>query len=913
MGILLRASNDSDPFPPVPHGARGTMDMTPLGLPAWVWSLLALALGVALSYWIATLQQGRVEVEQRRTLTHVTESGYAALVDQLEACELLVRSVQSVFLASEVVTADEFARVHANLQPRETFPSLQAMAYARREVRADGEHYIYELVAPWSGNERVIGLDITQQPPNLAAVLRSRDNDQPALSAPFRLVQAGPQGVVDGVTLRLPVYTPGAPPRTVAERRQRMRGSLAVSFRIGSLIESALPRKARSQLKLHVQVSDVTDGAALALYDTHPRIKSGAGSAHHRDAGSGFRFDRELPYGGRVWLVAMHQIGNATAGLAWHQSVLMPGLIASLLLALLVWSAATTRRHALELGSQMSRRYRESEQRFRTLNELMPALVLLARADDGRVDYANLAARERLGEEVGSGALLGELFDDDDVRALLATIDDDDNWRNVETMLRSLNGDRFWASTSISQVDVEGQHKLLVVAKDISEQRQFTELLSYQATHDALTELYNRREFERHVERALLAVAKGDAPCAVLYIDLDQFKLINDTSGHLAGDQLLSQLALAMAELVRGGDVLARLGGDEFGILALNAHADGALILAERLRVRIDSFIYVWEQRSYNISASIGVVLIDRPGQTLREVLSHADTACYMAKDHGRNRIHFYSEQDDETIQRRGEMEWAHRLRWVIDEGRLLLDYQEVHPLHPEPDEDPHIELLIRLRDEDGRVVLPGAFLPAAERYGLLPTLDRWVIAQAISHFDQLHVNGRPPGRCSLNLSASTLEDDKLADYILGLIEQHAVPPSRLCFEITETEAVRNMARAVHFIERLRAAGCLVALDDFGAGMSSFGYLKNLPVDVIKIDGSFIRDIGHDPMSRSIVEVIAEIGHQRGIDVVAEWVDDGNMLATLRELGVDYAQGFALHRPEPVLFQRVSRTQDLPG
>jgi EAL domain-containing protein (putative c-di-GMP-specific phosphodiesterase class I) len=309
------------------------------------------------------------------------------------------------------------------------------------------------------------------------------------------------------------------------------------------------------------------------------------------------------------------------------------------------------------------------------------------------------------------------------------------------------------------------------------------------------------------------------------------------------------------------------------------------------------------------ISASIGVVLMDHPGQTMREVLSQADTACYMAKDHGRNRVHLFSEEDDEITRRRGEMEWHHRLRWVLEENRLLLDYQEVVPLQQAPAE-PHIELLIRLRDEQGQVVMPGAFLPAAERYGMVSLLDRWVIAQAIAHFDQLHASGRPPGRCSVNLSAASLEDDSFVDYVLELIERHGIEASRLCFEITETEAVRNLARAVSFIERLRAGGCLVALDDFGAGMSSFGYIKNLPVDVIKIDGSFIRDLDGDPMNRSIVEVITEIGHQRGLDVVAEWVGDQKVIATLRALGVDYGQGFALHRPEPVLYQRLARRVD---
>jgi diguanylate cyclase (GGDEF)-like protein len=567
----------------------------------------------------------------------------------------------------------------------------------------------------------------------------------------------------------------------------------------------------------------------------------------------------------------------------------------------------------------MSHRFRESEQRFRTLNDLLPALVLLVRPEDGCVIYANQAAHARLGENIERGVTLESLFEDPALRKRLRRKPAermaveapeptaDAGWDNVEAVLVSLGGDRFWVATSIARIRIAGEERMLMVASDISEQRQLTELLGHQASHDNLTELYNRREFERHVRRALQAVVPGAPVRALMYIDLDQFKLINDTSGHLAGDQLLSQLALVMSDLMRPGDVLARLGGDEFGVLVQPSVEGDVLALAERLRTRIEGHIYLWEHRSYTISASIGVVMLDQPGMTLREVLAQADTACYVAKDHGRNRIHVFSGQDAETIRRRGEMEWANRLRWVIEEGRLLLDYQEIQPLQPGPPQDPHIELLLRLRDEEGRVVMPGAFLPAAERYGLVPQLDRWVIAEAIANFDRLHASGRVPGRCSLNLSAATLEDEGLGDYVLGLIRQHGIAPGRLCFEITETEAVRNLARAVRFIERLRAFGCQVALDDFGAGMSSFGYLKNLPVDVIKIDGSFIRDVEVDPMSRSIVDAITEIGHQRGLQVVAEWVDSDRLVETLRALGVDYGQGFALHRPEPVLY-RASRT-----
>jgi EAL domain-containing protein (putative c-di-GMP-specific phosphodiesterase class I) len=314
--------------------------------------------------------------------------------------------------------------------------------------------------------------------------------------------------------------------------------------------------------------------------------------------------------------------------------------------------------------------------------------------------------------------------------------------------------------------------------------------------------------------------------------------------------------------------------------------------------------VFSWEQRSYPVSASIGGVMIDQPDISMKELFAQADTACYMAKEGGRNRVHFYSEQDDETAQRRSEMEWVNRLRWALEEDRLLLDYQELRALPARAGQPPQIEVLLRLRDEDGRIVLPGAFLPAAERYGLMPLIDRWVIETTLANFDRLHDQGPALALCEINLSGASIEDDSLADLILALLERHRVDPARVCFEITETVAVRNLARVGAFIARLREVGCLFALDDFGAGMSSFGYLKNLPVDFIKIDGSFIRDIARDPMSQSIVQAVTDIGHQRGMQVIAEWVSSGEIIERLVEIGVDYAQGFALHKPEPVLFQR---------
>ena len=873
-----------------------------LGLPAWTWALIGLLLGLGATSAALLVERHNLEAEAQLHLSQIAKRSVSQVERQLETSGLLLRTVQSACFVAADLDQPRFEEIHDNLHAHHMSPSLVAIAFAKRQPGQSGRpRYVYVRVAPLAGNTGLLGFDAAAQPANLRALERARDIDLPVLSAAFTLNQlAHDRRDATGITMRLPVYSPGPRPVNAAERRARENGALAISMRVRPLLLAALPAEALERFR--VSVFDVTSGAHEAVYASNATALPGGRS-----------YGGDIVFGERRWQVLMQPRDRGyEASILWM--VGLGGVLASLLLALLFWSVANTRRRALTLGRQMSARFRDSEERFRALNDLLPALVLMARADDGQIIYANEAAVARLGEGIGAGVAIGTLFDDEALQQRLLERDAHAEWSNVDAVLKTLNDDRFWAATSIARVRVHGVDKLLMVANDISEQRQLTELLSYQATHDTLTELFNRREFERRLQRALYGIGKGEPVCALVYIDLDQFKLINDTSGHLAGDQLLSQLALVMAEQLRGGDILARLGGDEFGILAYDSSREGAQALAERLRARVEGYIFVWKQRSFNISASLGVVLLDTPGVTLTDALSHADSACYMAKDRGRNRAHFYSEQDDETMRRRGEMEWANRLRWVIEEGRLLLDYQEVQllqdcaPTHgmsgPEAPQGPHIELLIRLRDEDGGVVLPGAFLPAAERYGLMSLIDRWVVGQAIANFDRLHISGLTPGRCSVNLAASTLEDEDLAEYVLDLIQRHGVAPSRLWFEITETEAVRNLARAVRFIERVRAVGCQVALDDFGAGMSSFGYLKDLPVDVIKIDGSFIRDLDIDPMSRSVINAITDIGHQRGLDVVAEWVANDTCAKALKELGVDYGQGFGLHRPERVLYQR---------
>lgn len=863
-------------------------------MPPLAWAVALLVVGFLFTGWVARREWRDARHRADAAYQLAADHDVQRLEDQLAAAAALLRAMQTVFLADDRMDQAQFTQYNENLRLRTRLPGHVASAFARRQPDPDDPGriaYVYQLAAPVHGNESLIGFDMAPQKENLLALQRARDADVATVSEPFTLHQPAADGkALMGITLRLPVYSHGPVPDSIQARRTREIGALAVSLRLDALVRDALPVQALEQFR--VRIRDMDGASTAAFFDS--------GTAIAVDAPS---YLRTLEFGGRRWQVQL-QPRPAPLDMGRTRTVLIAGVVISSLLALLLWSLATTRRRALVLGSRMSARFGESEARLRTLNELLPALVLLADGRDGRIVYANQAARLRLGDL--GGRTMASLFEDPALSLGVAGLDAvDRGWNNVEAELAGSGSGPFWVNSSIAQVEVEGKSHLLMVATDISEQRELTERLSYQATHDALTELCNRREFERRVEQALAErkARTGGLPCALLYVDLDQFKLINDLSGHMAGDQLLAQLALTMRQWGRPGDVLARLGGDEFGLLAFDVDAQAARALAEDLRERIEAQMFTWQEHTYTISASIGVVMVDHGDPTLKNLLAWADTACYLAKENGRNRVHVYRE-DDETTRRLGEMEWANRLRSAMEQDRLLLDYQEIILLAPLPAQAPSIELLLRLRDEEGGIVLPGTFLPAAERYGMMPLIDRWVIRTALAHFHELHPAGARLGLCAINLSGASIEDPALADFILDCAAEFKVPAQKLCFEITETVAVRSLLKVVHVIERLREAGCLIALDDFGAGMSSFGYLKNLPVDIIKIDGSFIRDLGIDPMSRTIVSAIAQIGHQRGLKVVAEWVNGSHTSSALSLLGVDYGQGYALHRPERVLFQR---------
>lgn len=438
---------------------------------------------------------------------------------------------------------------------------------------------------------------------------------------------------------------------------------------------------------------------------------------------------------------------------------------------------------------------------------------------------------------------------------------------------------------------------VVLAFNDISEKHMLTLQLSYQARHDSLTGLVNRGEFELQLAELINSAAALHRSHALLYLDLDQFKIINDTCGHSIGDQLLRELANMLKGQVRGADTLARLGGDEFGVLLSNCPMEKATAIANDLLEAVREFRFEWDDKTYSVGASIGLVEINEVSGTAARMLSAADTACYAAKDTGRNRVQIYQPDDAEMARRHGEMHWVGRIARAFEEDRFQLYFQPIMALEPGENEAAHFEVLIRMLDEHDQMIPPNSFIPAAERYNLMRSVDRWVVANT---FNWLVANAATDLVCSINLSGQSIGDDQFLNFIFNQFKGTRVAPQKVCFEITETAAIANLSKAADFIGELKAIGCRFALDDFGSGLSSFSYLKNLPVDYLKIDGIFVKDMVNNPIDSAMVEAINSIGQVMGIKTIAEYAEDEATLHKLKAIGVNYAQGYAIARPTPL-------------
>jgi diguanylate cyclase (GGDEF)-like protein/PAS domain S-box-containing protein len=413
----------------------------------------------------------------------------------------------------------------------------------------------------------------------------------------------------------------------------------------------------------------------------------------------------------------------------------------------------------------------------------------------------------------------------------------------------------------------------VLVFHDVSESRELHRRLSYHASHDILTGLVNRREFESRLERALRSAKARETAYALLYLDLDQFKIVNDSCGHSAGDALLHQLGSLLKGKIRWRDTLARLGGDEFAVLLESCNLDEAMQTAESLRAAIGDYRFMWDDRTFRLGVSIGVVPITADNEDVAALLSAADSACAAAKEAGRNRIHSFQENDIDLMRRRREMQWAARIKNALEDNRFELFRQTIQPLQAE-EQGAHYEILLRMRDENGGIISPGLFIEAAERYSITPDIDRWVIRSAFRWLVSEADERERLMLCSINLSGQSLGDEKFLPFVIDQFRMSGLDATKICFEITETSAIASYSQANRFINALKELGCKFALDDFGTGLSSFGYLKHFPVDFLKIDGSFVKEILHDPIDREMVRSINEIGHLTGKQTIAEFAEN---------------------------------------
>lgn len=560
----------------------------------------------------------------------------------------------------------------------------------------------------------------------------------------------------------------------------------------------------------------------------------------------------------------------------------------------------------LEMSAMDSER-----KRLRALMEQAPGFVAIGRGPLHTFELANKAyyqlvghrellgkpVREALPELEGQGfyELLDQVYQSGKPfigRAMPILFQQEPGAPLVERYIDFIYQPIFEQDGTVSGIFVQGH--------DVTEAYELSQQLSHQAEHDSLTGLLNRHAFGLQLEQAISDLSGRDSVHSLMYLDLDQFKLVNDTCGHRAGDEFLRLIGMILRANTKPIDTLARLGGDEFGLLLENCPAETAGRIAETLRQTVRDVEFIWQNRVFGGSVSIGLVSFGDPATNPADALSAADSACFLAKEKGRNRVQVYRQEDNELVARWREMDWAGRLRTALKEERIELYAQRIEPLSNGAGKATHHEILIRLRGDDGVMVPPMAFIPAAERYGLMPSIDRYVIEKAFTWLAEHSRSGQVPLFLSINLSGNTLNDESISSFISEAAYALGVHPAQVCFEITETAAVANLTQTARLIGEIKEFGFRFALDDFGSGMSSFGYLKYLPVDYLKIDGVFIRHVLADEVDAAMVEAIARVAGVMGIQTVAEYVESRAIRDLLARFGVDYGQGYAIHKPEPL-------------
>ena len=584
------------------------------------------------------------------------------------------------------------------------------------------------------------------------------------------------------------------------------------------------------------------------------------------------------------------------------QSSLYKILLYGLSIALLVYTAfilIKLRKNSRELSQ-------EKDRALVTLQSIADGVITTDAA--GIVEFINPVGEKLTGwlTEEAKGKHLSEVFTlhdevtDHPIEGLVERcISEDRQIGSTEAnMLLGRHGISTPVQESVSPIKSEEAQitGAIIVFRDVSHTRELSRKLAYQASHDSLTGVINRRAFDRRLQQAITSAKLNGYQHSLLYLDLDQFKIVNDTCGHDAGDHLLIEVTTMLKQKLREKDTLARLGGDEFGILLEKCQLECAEAFAKEILYEFKQFRFNWHGIHFQVGTSIGIVQIHKDTESIVSLLSAADMACYVSKDMGRNRFHIFHNKDKELMRRHGEMQWVSRLTHAFKEGRFTLYRQPVMPLSGQVTSQKHYELLIRLRDGDNGLVLPGAFIPAAERYNFMPVLDRWVIRTAFEQCFRFPNNNR----YAINLSGTSLNSDTLLQFIKREMRRTPIQPHNICFEITETAAIDNLLKAAKLIKELKQYGFKFALDDFGKGLSSYSYLSNLPVDYLKIDGDFVKKLSSDPVNYEIIKSVNHIGHLMGMKTIAECVENEKTLRDLRTIGIDYGQGSSLGEPQPL-------------
>jgi len=759
-------------------------------------------------------------------------------------------------------------------------------------------------------NARLLGADLSIVPG-----LRKRLDSSTTSNAAVLSTMPAQWPIAGDLIMFSPVYRGNAAPSLADERVDQSAGGFWISIDMKALVAGVNTNITRFDVT--TKIKDLTSTSMVYGQLGFESEPSYLNSIYLQNVS-----ENVLPIGNSLLSFNLsHAIGFTKTALIYFFTALLIILAVTGLLTVYVLS----RRSAFQ-NQQAAQEalFHERERAEKTLNTVQDAIIavdsglIVTHINPAAAIQFNTTVSEPLGQALDNFVqfrLISDTFSTFNIKEALANVEANSKLEFDVTPLKNDDSDfvlRLTITSSVHADDNIAGHVL--VLRDISEERRLSAKLAYQANHDALTGCTNRHYFENILTELVDQLPNSDSQHALCYLDLDQFKVINDTCGHAAGDQLLIDLTTNFKSIISKTDVLSRLGGDEFGLIMKNVDEDEVSTRTQNIFNFFQNYVFHYDNKSFAVRASIGVVHIDKSSNNLKDVLASADIACYAAKDAGRNSVYIYSKTDDAIAERSIELSWLPRLRQALEKDEFQLVVQAVASVEelcnygPNPIE--HYEFLIRLKNADGSLSTPWQFIQAAERYNLMTEIDRWVIRNAFRMVADLKGGVCKDCSFSINLSGQSAADRTLNEYIQEQLDHYKVDPAHIWFEVTETAAISNFSVAVDLINTIRSNGFLVALDDFGSGLSSFGYLKNLPVDILKIDGQFVKEIAKNPIDREMVRAIHQVGQSMGIQTVAEFVEDEDIVQVLSQIGVQYAQGYHIGKPmsmeEAIELQQIS-------